>query len=68
MPLLWIGALLVALKWIGVDPVAGWSWWWVVSPLLLAVVWWEWLERMLGFDRRAPDEARQGRSVTRKGR
>jgi len=68
MPLLWIGALLVALKWIGVDPVAGWSWWWVVSPFLLAVVWWEWLERMLGLDRRAPHEAGTGRSLTRKGR
>ncbi|MFN5509793.1 MAG: TIGR04438 family Trp-rich protein [Burkholderiales bacterium] len=68
MPLLWIGALLVALKWIGIEPVASWSWWWVVSPFLLAVIWWEWLERMLGLDRRAPDEARTGRSFTRKGR
>lgn len=68
MPLLWIGALLVALKWMGIDPVAGWSWWWVVSPFLLAVIWWEWLERMLGLDRRAPDKTQRSRSVIQKGR
>lgn len=68
MPLLWIGAVLVALKWMDVDPIASWSWWWVVSPFVLAVIWWEWLERLLGLDRRAPKAARQARSFTRKGR
>jgi len=68
MPLLWIGALLVALKWFEVDPVASWSWWWVMSPFLLAVIWWEWLERMLGLDCRTPIKVRQSRSITRKDR
>ena len=67
MPLLWVGALLLALKVLGVEPVASWSWWWVLSPFALAIVWWEWLERLLGFDRRRRPEYRQG-SLTRKGR
>ncbi|MFZ9406648.1 MAG: TIGR04438 family Trp-rich protein [Burkholderiaceae bacterium] len=68
MPLLWIGALMVALKWFEVDPVAHWAWWWVLSPFALAIIWWEWLERLLGLDRRDPDKARRSGRFTRTGR
>ncbi|MEY4862976.1 MAG: hypothetical protein RLZ51_1071 [Pseudomonadota bacterium] len=67
MPLLWVGAVLLALKALGVEPVAGWSWWWVLSPFALTVIWWEWLERLLGFDRRRRPDDRPG-ALTRKGR
>ena len=40
MPFVIVGALLVALKLIGVDPVAGWAWWWVAAPLVVALAWW----------------------------
>ena len=40
MPLVVIGALLVLLKLLEVDPVAGWSWLWILAPFGLAVVWW----------------------------
>ena len=39
-----LGVLFVALKLIGVSPVAHWSWWWVTAPfwggfvLVLAIV------------------------------
>lgn len=39
-----LGVLFVALKLIGVSPVANWSWWWVTAPfwggfvLVLAIV------------------------------
>ena len=32
-----IGILLIALKLIGVAPVASWSWWWVLSPFLIII-------------------------------
>jgi small Trp-rich protein len=40
-----IGVLLVLLKVAEVDPVAGWSWWWILMPLGLAVLWWEYADR-----------------------
>ena len=36
-----IGIVFVVLKLTGTGPVAGWSWWWVLSPF--------WLQFALGF-------------------
>ena len=44
MYLLGLGLLLLALKLLYVDPVAAWSWWAVLSPFALAVVWWAWAD------------------------
>jgi small Trp-rich protein len=55
MPLLWIGLLLVLLKWFEIGPIATLSWWWVVAPLGAAVLWFEGLERVFGRDRRQVD-------------
>jgi small Trp-rich protein len=52
MPLVWIGLLLVLLKWFEIGPIGELSWWWVLSPLAVAVLWFEWLERVFGFDKR----------------
>jgi len=44
-----------------VAPVAAWSWWWVLSPFALTVLWW-WLADATGYTRRkamAQDEARK---------
>lgn len=35
-----LGVVLLALKFFGIDPVAQWSWWWVLSPFAVAVIWW----------------------------
>ena len=40
MYLLGIGILLLAMKYLEMDPVAAWTWWVVLSPFGLAVVWW----------------------------
>ena len=40
MYLVLVGTLLVVLKFAGVGPVDGWSWWWVLAPFGLAVLWW----------------------------
>ena len=47
-----IGALLVLLKWLEVDPVSNWSWWWILAPLGVAFLWFEFFERMFGRDKR----------------
>ncbi|HMM52528.1 MAG TPA: TIGR04438 family Trp-rich protein [Burkholderiaceae bacterium] len=52
MPFVWIGALLIVLKWLEVGPFAQWSWWWVLLPLALAFAWFELIEPLLGLDRR----------------
>ena len=39
-----IGLILLALKYLEIDPVAAWSWWIVLSPFALAVAWWSWAD------------------------
>ncbi len=46
MYMVWIGALLVALKWFEIGPIADLSWYWVLSPLALAFVWFEVFEKL----------------------
>lgn len=47
------GFILAIAKWLEVEFLADISWWWVLSPLFLAVLWFEVLERMLGMDKRS---------------
>lgn len=35
-----LGVVLLGLKLAEIGPVAGWDWWWVLLPFVLAVVWW----------------------------
>ncbi len=44
MYLLLLGLLLLLLKYLQVEPIAGLSWWWVLSPFALAVAWWRWAD------------------------
>ncbi|MBS0508240.1 MAG: TIGR04438 family Trp-rich protein [Proteobacteria bacterium] len=39
-----LGIILILLKYLEVGPVAGWSWWWVLSPFAVAVAWWAWAD------------------------
>jgi small Trp-rich protein len=55
MPLVWIGGLLVLLRWLELGPLADVSWWYVLAPLGVAVLWFEGLERVFGRDRRQVD-------------
>jgi small Trp-rich protein len=57
MWLLWLGVVFLALKGFGVEPVAQWSWWWVLAPLAGAFVWFEGLEKLFGRDKRQADHA-----------
>ncbi|MFN7835106.1 MAG: TIGR04438 family Trp-rich protein [Burkholderiaceae bacterium] len=45
-----IGCFLLCLKLFQVTPFAHISWWWIVLPLLFAVLWFEVIEPMFGLD------------------
>jgi small Trp-rich protein len=44
MLFLGLGIILLAMKYLEFGPVAEWSWWTVLSPFALAVVWWTWAD------------------------
>ncbi|QXL84584.1 TIGR04438 family Trp-rich protein [Comamonas sp. NLF-1-9] len=46
-----LGVLLVLLKYLEIGPVAGWSWWWVLSPFAVTFAWWVWADAT-GFTKR----------------
>jgi small Trp-rich protein len=51
--MIWLyGAIfgLAVAKWVGWEPLAPWSWWWLLIPLAVVVAWFEVFERMAGFD------------------
>jgi small Trp-rich protein len=52
MYLVWLGAILILLKVLDFGPLIEVSWWWVLAPLAAAFVWFEWLEKLCGLDRR----------------
>lgn len=52
MALVWLGVVGLLLKWLEIGPVAQWSWWTVLAPFGLAIVWWS-VSDALGFTARA---------------
>lgn len=52
MLLIVIIVALTALKYFEVRFVDNLSWWWVVGLAIVAFLWFEFFERMLGFDKR----------------
>ena len=55
MYLLGIGIALILLKYLEIDPVAAWSWLWVLAPFGLAVAWWSWADATGYTKRKAMD-------------
>lgn len=47
---------LSILRYFEVGPVAGLSWWWIVGLFGVAFIWFEFIERMLGLDKRKAHE------------
>ncbi|WP_332775601.1 TIGR04438 family Trp-rich protein [Polaromonas sp.] len=39
-----LGIATLALKYLEIGPVATWSWWVVLAPFGLAVIWWWWAD------------------------
>lgn len=44
MYLLGLGLAFLVMKYLEVGPVAAWSWWLVLAPFGLAVLWWAWAD------------------------
>ena len=62
MPLILIIAGLSLLKYFEVRFVDNLSWWWIIGLAAAAFIWFEFLERMFGYDkRRAFDEMDKAR-------
>jgi small Trp-rich protein len=64
MLLLGVGIVLLALKYLEIGFVAAWSWWVVLSPFALAVVWWTWAD-MSGYTKRKAMERESARKQER---
>lgn len=59
MYLLIIGIVLALLKYLEIGPVATWSWWWVLTPFALTVLWWAWADATGYTKRRVMDKIDQ---------
>ena len=64
MLFLGLGLVLLAMKYLEFGPVAAWSWWWVLAPFALAVVWWTWAD-MSGYTKRKAVERETARKQAR---
>ena len=59
MYLLIIGIALVLLKYLEIGPVATWTWWWILTPFALTVLWWAWADATGYTKRRVMDRIDQ---------
>lgn len=68
-----VGVLLLLMKVAEVGPVADLSWWWVLAPFGIAVVWWEFADKTGYTQRKAMDrlderkEARRQEAMSKLG-
>ena len=64
MYLLGLGIILLAMKYLEIDPVAAWDWWLVLTPFGLAVAWWTWADYS-GYTKRKAVERENVRKAAR---
>lgn len=75
MPLIILIVLLVGLRYFEVWRFAEISWWWIVGLMVVAFIWFEYIEKLLGLDKkkqhnvdeqRRKDRVKQSFDKTRK--
>ena len=62
MPIILLLVALVALRYFEVWKFAQLSWWWIIALAVAAFIWFEFIEKMLGLDKKKAhnvDEARR---------
>lgn len=59
MYLLGLGVVLLLLKYLAFGVVAEWSWWAVLAPFALAVLWWVWADQSGYTKRKAVEKMEQ---------
>ena len=52
MWLIWIGVAMIVLKLLEISVFAEMSWWWITVPFVIAFLWFELVERRLGWDKK----------------
>ena len=57
MYLVWIAAAMMVMKWLEIGSFHSLSWWWVLAPLAVALLWFECLESLFGRDRKQVEMA-----------
>jgi small Trp-rich protein len=60
-----VGVALLVLKLVHIDPVAGWSWLWVLLPFGLALAWWQ-VSDSVGLTRRREMDKMDARKEERR--
>ena len=60
-----VGVLLLVLKLTHIDPVANWSWLWVLLPFGLALAWWQVSDAMGLTRRREMDKMEERKRLRR---
>lgn len=67
MPIILLILLLIFLKYFEVWKFAEMSWWWVVALMVVAFIWFEFIEKILGLDKKkAHDEDAKRREERKK--
>jgi len=51
-----IAVIILLLKVLEVDPVAKWSWFYVLIPFAILAFWWEYLSKWIGWDKRTAEK------------
>ena len=59
-----LGVILLSLKYLEIGPVAAWSWWTVLAPFGLAVLWWAWAD-WSGYTKRKAMEKEDAKKIAR---
>jgi small Trp-rich protein len=65
MPIILLILALVLLRFFEVWRFAALSWWWIVALMVLAFVWFEFIEKMLGLDKRKAHDIDEKRRKAR---
>jgi small Trp-rich protein len=52
MPLIILIALLAVLRFFEVWKFANLSWWWIVGLMVIGFIWFEFIEKLLGLDKK----------------
>ncbi len=67
MYFLGLGIVLLVLKYLDIGPLADMSWWWILIPFALAMVWWAWADAS-GYTKRKAMEIEDKRVADRRQR
>jgi small Trp-rich protein len=51
-----IAVLILLMKLADIGPVATWSWWYVMLPFVVLFIWWEFVSKWMGSEKRAAEK------------